>query len=1142
MKRLFATFMAIIFTIALLPSVEVKASNLVQKTEEKSTEEKIQETHEIIDNQIKITVMNYHNKGEVAKSSQISVGDKIYNSNNNGEVFIPVSEMSDDKGIVVSYANYEKGEYLLYKTPTNVYKEDTVITIDKEEVVDKKIKQASDTAKLDLESVRVKIDSSKKEFPGRDMELGYKGTGTLTTNIEDLEFSVYPYSRWGTELFLNKVTSTKLDEDVIIDNVKVGRLIYNDGLCVLVSISNNQETFKSETRFCSSIYVAEGTYNYSFRYETDKQYMQSGEFKIEANKDTLFEYDINFKSNLEVISNPNLNSYEDEIEIKAWQTDGYGHKLSIRSEQYIEYYVDGKIVKTERVYFGQSEVTRKIKPNITYPKYSIVLVQKPMGEDLGGATRSEPYEINVNMNNYRSLDVKVPNGDIVKSGTIGISFKEGSNDKYKTIEIRDGKVDINKTYKDIIVKCLNGITEKGEKVYTGNFLAISKNDTVVLDKDLKLYDITVNKDSFGSDLYNSNIEIDGGYIGNYIDLNNIDDKVKIWVNSDKHEITFKTVKKVDDKNIHKITSTKLSADTNIEIKDDCTTKINVHFYDIDKVYLGLRSKLTSAGYGLNINYGEEVYVKPGTFVADRISYDLFKDIPVSFDFEDFIGEDTFNISASKEFSIKSGIPKVFKSGFYKFAPRIYDVEGREEGYSTYAIYETIVKNTNTSRIFNQDTEKLEPGVYDITQIVKDRDGNELTRVETLGVTVVGSTEGYLSSKDKAGNFKILEDKEEMYSTEIIGAVEDYNYYDLRGICDTSKEYTISKMLRTTEGIKDVTGVIRYYEPTKEWYEDIDTIKYNNTILDTSNLRDYSITNSKGVTINNTELLNEDKKLLLIDGQEYKISGILEDKDGYYYVTKVIKATSDVTEIKLEKDLGSKVDIKNNASEMTYVSDVRIKNINGTELTINNLTCGKLLYLPRDKYTIDLKAPIGILGFASYTKEVDAMKSYNEIIVGDKITYNPILSIDENKDFFINFQDVKVDGIELRDTNNVKVSSSTVKKLMHGDRVLLNLDSSNVDKLNGKCSISLEETYKGVGKVTIDRLIVDINNQLTDLVPEDINLDGIVDLFDLVAVSISMGTVPGDTMWDYRVNIVSNDEVIDVIDLSAIASKYNKYNK
>ncbi|MEG0295927.1 MAG: hypothetical protein RR620_04350 [Clostridium sp.] len=40
----------------------------------------------------------------------------------------------------------------------------------------------------------------------------------------------------------------------------------------------------------------------------------------------------------------------------------------------------------------------------------------------------------------------------------------------------------------------------------------------------------------------------------------------------------------------------------------------------------------------------------------------------------------------------------------------------------------------------------------------------------------------------------------------------------------------------------------------------------------------------------------------------------------------------------------------------------------------------------------------------------------------------------------------------------------------------------------------------------------------------------------------MGTVPGDTMWDYRVNIASNDEVIDVIDLSAIASKYNKYNK
>ena len=55
---------------------------------------------------------------------------------------------------------------------------------------------------------------------------------------------------------------------------------------------------------------------------------------------------------------------------------------------------------------------------------------------------------------------------------------------------------------------------------------------------------------------------------------------------------------------------------------------------------------------------------------------------------------------------------------------------------------------------------------------------------------------------------------------------------------------------------------------------------------------------------------------------------------------------------------------------------------------------------------------------------------------------------------------------------------------------------------------------------------------------DVNLDGVVDIFDVVTVSIAFGSKPGDPNWNQAADL-NNDDVVDIYDVVTVATNFGK---
>ena len=53
---------------------------------------------------------------------------------------------------------------------------------------------------------------------------------------------------------------------------------------------------------------------------------------------------------------------------------------------------------------------------------------------------------------------------------------------------------------------------------------------------------------------------------------------------------------------------------------------------------------------------------------------------------------------------------------------------------------------------------------------------------------------------------------------------------------------------------------------------------------------------------------------------------------------------------------------------------------------------------------------------------------------------------------------------------------------------------------------------------------------------DVNIDGVVDIFDVVTVSIAFGSTPLDPNWNVAADL-NNDDVVDIFDVVTVASNF-----
>lgn len=112
-------------------------------------------------------------------------------------------------------------------------------------------------------------------------------------------------------------------------------------------------------------------------------------------------------------------------------------------------------------------------------------------------------------------------------------------------------------------------------------------------------------------------------------------------------------------------------------------------------------------------------------------------------------------------------------------------------------------------------------------------------------------------------------------------------------------------------------------------------------------------------------------------------------------------------------------------------------------------------------------------------------------------------------------------------------------LMHGDKVIkkfTNVDSS----ISGDCTVSLNLYNNTIGNVKSENINIIVNNP-TCLYLGDINLDKIINLYDLVMISKDMGKQKGiSPSYDGRCD-VDNTDGLNIIDIMDIAQESRNYN-
>lgn len=811
MKKAISIFMAVILVIILFPRIEVKA------TEEKvinqnNNEEKLKENEgntlgtksdkslqAVALDKVKLTIMNYDKPDEVVSRVEINIGNNVYKGDSNGEVTIPISDMSQEKAIVISYLDYDNSRYFIYKAPSNVYTEDAVISVKKDELIERDIKQQSENESLFLGKAGIIIRSNKGEFTSKGATLDEKGKLTLISNISNIIIFVDPYSTRYSLTILKAVYPTNLVDDIIIDNVNVGRLVYDPNLYGDLRISNEEGKNLGYLDYRASVphvtYLAAGQYDYTFNYSGDYKNKHMGTINIESNKDTRFKHDTNFKSSITVTKTTGYP--QNTLKLFYSVTDSLGNKIEKEdSTKYIEYYENDKYIGYEYGVGLNNSNGTILSPNIANSNYTIKVVDYLYGNKI----ISNSIDLS---GNRKFLDVTTPTGEKIISGTIDLTVKGFSN--VKKYNIINGEISLPKNNEDYTVTNLQGITVSGVEVYTKNF-DINREDKIVKDKDLQLFNFNSQSESLNGNVINSDINIYSNSINKNLKVNSYNKSSKIWLKA--------------------------------------------------------------------------------------------------------------------------------------------------------------------------------------------------------------------------------------------------------------------------------------------------------------------------------------------NGEEYKISALVENESGYYQANKIFKATLNFTDIALEKSTGNKVEFYNKADNSSKIDNIIIKNSKGVELKINNNINNKPIYLEQDNYLLSFNASMGVLGVRGYTKEINTNLENTKITIGETIDYKVNLSMLDNKSMQLTFTDIKIDGVALNNVNNVPLSKDAKVYLMHGNKTLLQLNSTYIDKLKGKCSISIEDNKPGAGDIIIDKAIVNFINNDSSTKPEDINLDGEIDIFDLVTVSTSLGTVPGDSMWDYRVNLYNSDVLIDVLDLASVASKYN----
>ncbi|GFZ33958.1 hypothetical protein CSC2_44840 [Clostridium zeae] len=313
----------------------------------------------------------------------------------------------------------------------------------------------------------------------------------------------------------------------------------------------------------------------------------------------------------------------------------------------------------------------------------------------------------------------------------------------------------------------------------------------------------------------------------------------------------------------------------------------------------------------------------------------------------------------------------------------------------------------------------------------------------------------------------------------------------------------------------------------------------------SNVKKLILTTSDGQSIDYDTADHSTKSttLSLVEGEQYSISAYCEDGADSYWSKKVVKVDKSISVINFDKDALKKVSLINK-----FNNSVEIIGCTAKDTTTGQIySLGRALeevrsiYLPIGKYEFNFKTRLNDSNILNdYKKNIDLSQSDNSISIGSDISYD----IELDKSVYNSGEKISGKIVNVKDGDNKLSgyenlsldSSSLVINLMHGMKIIKSFNGTIPAQLKGDCIIKVKGNLQGLGNVETKPINIVVNGS-GSIKEGDINLDGVVDIFDIIYVARDFGKLKGQSDYDPRVNLDSSDNVIDTKDLARAAVNY-----
>ena len=370
-----------------------------------------------------------------------------------------------------------------------------------------------------------------------------------------------------------------------------------------------------------------------------------------------------------------------------------------------------------------------------------------------------------------------------------------------------------------------------------------------------------------------------------------------------------------------------------------------------------------------------------------------------------------------------------------------------------------------------------------------------------------------------------------------------NSYIPSSLLDKSKTYTFNVAGNT----QFYSGQLYYDSNNQCWSlqnEDGNNVTIN--LQNTNNNFDslsYTITNSKGQSIcgkgGSSLYLN-----LTAGAYNVIIKGKDSAGDACVLEKAITVAAGSTNQFDIDMADLCKLNIMSSFNENPYLASYDIANKdNGMTCTLNDyeLKTGTV-YVSKANYTINTN--FGFAGVANNVKgsyNIDCTTSSASFTPGsaitasmqaDKASYNA----GDTLSYIVNVKDgsTVLNGFTQNDFNVSGID------IMHRGKAIKTFNAAIPTYLKGECNLRINSVNSLLGNVSGISTIT-VNNS-GSVLNGDINLDGIVDIYDLVLIAKDYGlTKAASINWDGRCNLDNSDNAnqIDIKDIAKAALNYNK---